>query len=377
MAGDVEIDEPGGNSDGAPRSKIAKRPLSETSDGGGGVVSYEPYLKPGYKRLYPEHSLHSEFKVFVESVNKEKLGNKNPIYLNHIFSRDVKGVVAVHRVNANKLALRFKQLNHANNFLLDETFLNKYSLKAYIPAREIEKTGIIRFVPQNISNKELFTKLSSQYDILAVRRFTKRVGEDRVPLQTVSITFLSNSLPDNVQYDLFSYRVFEYVPPLLQCFKCFKFNHAAKVCNGRQRCSICSKEHFYKDCDNPTQLCCANCSGPHLAISKACPIKLKKIMEKKSNITYASAADSKKTEQFPPLEKTKFNNPVNNVNTHLQNSVPPASAEKKPFDLKAELLQNSDLLSALVRTLVELGNKTDNSPITNNVIKDMLLKHIK
>lgn len=90
-------------------------------------------------------------------------------------------------------------------------------------AAQIEKTGIIRFVPANISNKELYTKLSSIYEIIAVRRFTKKVGQERVPLQTVSITFLSNILPDDVQYDLFSCQVFEYVPPLQQYFRCFKF----------------------------------------------------------------------------------------------------------------------------------------------------------
>jgi hypothetical protein len=375
MGGDVDPG-PGGNSDGPRPVKAPKRNL-QIENGGGGTVSndnlFQPYLKPGYKRLYPEHSLNYEFKVFVESADNEKLGNKSPIYLNHIFqSRDVKGVVSVHRVNANKLAVIFKQFNTANNFLTNETFLTSHKLKAYIPAKEIEKTGIIRFVPTNISNKDLYTKLSSNYDIIAVRRFTKKVGDERVPLQTVSITFLSNSLPDSVQYDLFSYRVFEYVPPLLQCFKCFKFNHSAKICNGRQRCSICSGDHFYKECDNPTALCCANCSGPHLAISKACPIKLKKIMEKKTNITYATAAETRKVE-FPPLKIPEY---TTKPQSHKV-APTPAPVEIPKFDLKQELLQNSDLMDALVRTLVDLGNKTDNNPINSNFIKDLLIKNIK
>ncbi|XP_063392198.1 uncharacterized protein LOC134677667 [Cydia fagiglandana] len=243
-------------------------------------------------------------------------------------------------------------------------------MKAYIPATQIEKTGIIRFVPVNISNKDLYSKLSSIYEIIAVRRFTKKVGQDRVPLQTVSITFLSHVLPDNVQYDLFSYRVFEYVPPLLQCFKCFKFNHAAKVCNGKQRCSICSGDHFYKECDRPNELCCANCSGPHLAISKACPVKLKKIMEKKTNITYASKADTRKVE-YPALpDKNKIVRPEKTTKTQSQKIALSTPAETPKFDIKKELLHNTDLMNALVSTLIELANKTDSNPITNNSIKD-------
>ncbi|RVE43378.1 hypothetical protein evm_011963 [Chilo suppressalis] len=158
-------------------------------------------------------------------------------------------------------------------------------MKAYIPAAQIEKTGIIRHVPANISNKKLYCKLSSMYEIIAVRRFIKKVGHERVPLQT-----------------------------LQQCYRCFKFNHSAKVCNGKQRCSICSGEHFYKDCNKPNELNCANCSGPHLAISNLCPVKVKKIQEKKSKVTYASTAATNNTnmlkdkiyeEQFPTLVHNK------------------------------------------------------------------------
>lgn len=275
-----EDPDPGGT--GPPPSKRKSTAFNSDSNGDTSEDLYKPFFKSGYKRLYPEHSAHTSFQVFVESNNpKDKLGNKSPIFLNHIFSIDIKGIHSMHRVNATKISVVFNQHNYANNFLLNNNFLDKYNLKAYIPAKEIEKTGIIRFVPTNISNKELYTKLASKFDIISIRRFSKKIGNERVPLQTISITFLSNILPESVQYDLFSYRVFEYVPPLLQCFKCFKFNHSAKICNGSQKCSICAGDHLYKDCENSNSLNCINCGGPHLAISRVCPIKMKKISEKK------------------------------------------------------------------------------------------------
>ncbi|CAH2096916.1 unnamed protein product [Euphydryas editha] len=390
----MEVNEGGGSH--PPASKKRSRP---TDEGGVGVGSgpsgcgderdaYLPYYKPNYKRLYPENSTNTDFKVYVESTNDDRLGNKSPIYLNHIFAMDVKGVTGIQRVNANKIAVIFKQYNTANNFINNTTFLTKYNMKAFIPAAQIEKTGIIRFVPANISNKELYTRLSSIYEIVAIRRFSKKVGQERIPLQTVSITFLSNVLPNNVQYDLFSYRVFEYIPPLLQCYRCFKFNHSAKVCNGKQRCSICGGEHLYKECDKPTEISCINCSGPHLAISRLCPIKTKKIIEKKNNISYASVAFTKQVttneKDFPPLPSPK-SQPVNSnvsvnksVNISANKSVQDVNKVKivHSKDLKSQIISDNDVLMALVQTLVELANKDDSTPTNLKTIKDALIKNL-
>lgn len=366
--------------------------------------NFAPFLKPNYIRQYPEHSTNTEFKVYVESQDKkERFGNKSPIYLNHIFTTEIKGVVALQRVNASKIVVIFKLANTANNFIANSEFLAKYNLKAYIPAAQIEKTGVIRFVPINISNRELYSKLSSHFEIIAVRRFMKKVGQQRVPLQTVSLTFLSNNLPENVQYDLFSYRVFDYVPPLQQCYRCFKFNHSARVCNGKQRCSCCAGEHLYTECDKPTELCCANCRGAHLAVSRSCPIKIQKMLEKQKKITYASVVDTKTYEQtFPtisenvnktkkavnnnlitPVNKTvqKVNKAVHKVNDSSSssniNKLPVVSTTQAPeINLKEQLLNNSDLNSAIIRTILEISNKGDGTPINSKTINDMLHKYL-
>ncbi|KAI8429499.1 hypothetical protein MSG28_000134 [Choristoneura fumiferana] len=138
-----------GGGDSPPVIKARKRASvpEENGEGSNEDDLYLPYLKPNYKRLYPENSLNVEFKVFIESKdNKEKLGNKSPIYLNHIFAAEVKGVVAIRRINANKITAIFKQYNTANNFLNNTKFMEKYNMKAYIPAAQIERTGIIRDV---------------------------------------------------------------------------------------------------------------------------------------------------------------------------------------------------------------------------------------
>jgi hypothetical protein len=98
-------------------------------------------------------------------------------------------------------------------------------------------------------------------------------------------------------------------------------------------------------------------------------------MDKKTNITYATVAETRKPE-FPSLVKPKTSE--KNTKTQSHKVAPtPLHVEAPKFDLKQELLQNPDLMNALVRTLVELGNKTDNNPINNSFIQEVLIKNIK
>jgi len=384
-------EDPGPTGVGPPPGKRKLSKINPTEDNNAGDDDlYKPFLKTGYKRIYPENSNTQVFQVFVENANpKEKIGNKSPIYLNHIFSVDIKGIQRMHRVTATKISVVFKQYNYANNFLLNVNFLEKYNLKAYIPAKEIEKIGIIRYVPTNISNKELYSKLSSKYDIISIRRFTKKIGNERVALQTVSITFLSNILPESVQYDLFSYRVFEYVPPLLRCFKCFKFNHSAKICNGIQKCSICAGDHLYKECENSNSLNCINCGGPHLAISRTCPIKIKKIIEKRNKITYVDKTKSIINEKEFPHLKTKMdtnlyknvsnvNNSVNIVNKPQSKpslDKPDTTIEQNKKVELEQIANNEIILNAIVKSLIHLAN-SGNEAITINKIKEVFLSKL-
>lgn len=361
-------------------NKKIKRKNDELNKSSGGESDkniYAPYLKPNYKRLYPENSTNLEFKVFVQSVkDNDKLGNKSPVYLNHIFSNEIKGVTAMHRVNANKIAVVFKQFNTANNFISNTAFLDKYSFKAFIPAREIENTGVIRFVPTNLSNKELYTKLSSDYEIISIRRFTKKIGKEIAPLQTVSITFLSNTLPDRVQYNLFSYRVFKYIPPLLQCFRCFKFNHSAKVCNNKQKCSICSLEHYYKDCDNPGCIKCVNCGGEHLAISRECPIKIKNILDKKNKITYAQIINTNSLVDFPKLTPNNDSKTISNIVTTKIDKSNKKNELQRVNNLSdyKELIDDSSFVKIIVQTILELSNSK--GPMNTKRIKDIFLEKL-
>lgn len=375
--------------------------------GGGGANQgvdesfYKPYTKPGYKRVFPADAVSADFTVFVESTTEEeKLGNRNPLLLANLFKNEIKGVINIRRLNASKVGVVFQQSIHANNFLKNEEFLNKHGFKAHIPAKAVETIGVVRFVPTSISNEELFRKLTSSYEVVGVRRFMRRVNGELKPYGCVSVTFLANNLPDCVYLDIYRYNVDEYVAPLLQCYKCFRFNHGAKICKATQKCSICSEEHHYTQCTNPDEIKCINCKGPHMAISRDCPVKKMKIQEKHNRVTYANAVTKtfnpmrKYEDNFPNLPtpptqaiQTSPNNnvndaktkkPINFNNTKQTTLTKPIPATNKPISkelLIEEVLKNESILKALVGALVTLGNS--NQACTMSRIKDVLIDTFK
>lgn len=362
---------------GRPPKRPRDYPLEDMEDYNSSMepeFDFKAFTKPGYKRCFQENSLLTQFLVFVEENNDGKIGNKNPLIISNLFKNEVKGVTNIKRLNANKLGVTFSQINYANNFLINDTFLSKYNLRAYIPARAVERIGVIRFVPKNISNQELFKKLASPYEVISVRRFTKKVNGQIKPLETVSVTFLSNNLPESVSLDIYNFHVHEYVQPLLQCFKCFKFNHGAKYCKSSQKCSICSEEHHYLSCTNNDKIKCINCSGQHLAISRDCPIKRNKLMERNNKNNYAKA-----------LSSSYSTNIVENYNREFpalpmkQSVVATTNVKDKNIDNEKELIEkivnNDSILKSLISALVSLGNS--NEKLTSNHIKNVIIKKLK
>ncbi|CAF4947263.1 unnamed protein product [Pieris macdunnoughi] len=217
--------ESGGDDDGCmatPRT-TKKRKMKEQLPAASSSPddTYKPYFIPEYKRSYPDNSSKEEFPIYVEGIN-EKIGNKNPLYLSKFF-KNVKDIVE----KRSKIMVVFIQAVAANDFL-SHSCLKENKLKAYIPAASAERTGTIRFVDKESSNAELYEKLMADAEIIAVRRFTKKVGQEIVPLTTVSVTFVGTSLPQYVFLDKWRYRVYTYVPPLMQCFKCMKFRNIVK-----------------------------------------------------------------------------------------------------------------------------------------------------
>jgi len=114
--------------------------------------------------------------------------------------------------------------------------------------------------------------------------------------------FTTTDLPSEVTLGYMLFRVKQYIPRPLRCFKCNRYGHVANHCQGKLRCSICSGEHKYRECSAAAPKC-PKCVGSHSANVKMFPryqreteiLKLKTV----ANLSYADAYKEVRTSRNP------------------------------------------------------------------------------
>lgn len=272
-----------------------------------------------------------------------------------------KGIKRFKRINRYKIGAIFERPGLANMALNNFKCVKDLELKCTIPAILTETTGVIRGVPTYMSNRNIYTGISSSKDVVSVRRLMRR-GRDEddnstlTPTQTVAITFSCPTLPDSVDIHSWLFEVSSYVPPVSQCLRCLRYGHIGKYCKNAQKCSICGENHHYKECTKTSKdAVCIHCKGNHISISSECPKKKDEI--EKNNAKYnkkRSYADVFNEKNFPDLSKTKSEK-------HIQN-----------------LLQSDSILNLIISTILKLYSQKSDSdtsnPITSKTIKSVLLE---
>ncbi|XP_063369127.1 uncharacterized protein LOC134657486 [Cydia amplana] len=312
-----------------------------------------------------------EYPVLLQSASNE-LAHKVPMDILKVngILKEITGVQYVKAAGNFFVKVYFGCAKDANAFLLNKPVLQANTWKATIPYDSIECQGIIR-APVDLSEETLLEDLKASCMILGVKRFTKKQDNGQYkPLPTVLVTFMTSSRPDHVIYDHIWMPVQEYIRPLLQCFRCYKFGHGSGACKSTQVCSICSAGHFYKECTTPADFKCSNCSGPHSAVSYTCPVKAEKNAQIKNKIngkfSYATAA----AVAVAP-------NSSNNLNSKI-----PKTPAKTPHGraMIADIINSDIVLNAITKTILELMKKKEvkNSssgpmPISSQMIKEVLV----
>ena len=187
----------------------------------------------------------------------------------------------------------------------------------------------------------------------------RRQGEDKVPTDTIVLTFDSPKPPTSIRAAYLTLSVRPYVPNPMRCFKCQRFGHGKDRCRrSAELCARCGKGgHAEHQCSAAPL--CTNCHGEHSASSKECPKYLEElailryraehggtfqearrnvVVEKPREIakrTYASAVRSglvKKT-AAPPKESGRISSvPTKGAKTQKDSpaSTPRKAAESVP-----------------------------------------------
>lgn len=316
---------------------------------------YEPFRVLDYIRSYPENGGNFEYIVFFESTEAGKpLGDRDLMSMSSTLKRFNKGVKQLIRMNKYKIGVIFERASFANAALINSKYLDTYKMRASIPAGATEVTGVITHVPINLSNQEIYDAISSTKNVVQIRRFMRRTKIDDdfqvTPTQTVSITFSCPVLPDSIDLNSWRFTVRPYIPPIKQCLRCLRYGHIGKYCKNAERCSVCGDNHNFKTCTMDTKnAICVHCQGQHIAISRDCPVKIRKMKENTDLFHKRSYNAVVKEKSFPPLSQT---------------------------DQFISLLNSDKVLDILLNSIVKLIslNKFNQKEINSKSIKDVLLE---
>lgn len=231
--------------------------------------------------------------VYIEHRDKN-IGRLFPVRLGHYLFKDElfkNNVIDITSIGINRVKVIFKSYLVANQLVSSE-IIKENNLVAYIPRFFTHKKGVIKMVDTYFSEEFLKTAIESDFKVVEVKRMKrKRVNEngetDLIPRQMIIVTFLGNTLPENVKINLVNFPVEPYIHPVVQCFSCLRFGHTSNMCKGSVRCKRCGGAHQLIHCDSSETTCVYCKSSEHVATSKDCPEYIKQF-----NIKRAMAAEN-------------------------------------------------------------------------------------
>ena len=178
--------------------------------------------------------------------------------------------------------------------------------------------GVIYNVPLEISADEIVEDLAAQKATFAKRfRFKCKESSETRDSRSLFLQFSTADLPAEVKLGYLFFRVKQFIPKPLRCFKCNRFGHVASHCTGREPCSNCGGEHKYSECNADSAkypVPTVEAITPPM-IKSVLDIKEKQILKlkTKSNLSYADsckefiksrdtpAPNMQSKSDFPPL----------------------------------------------------------------------------
>ena len=199
------------------------------------------------------------------------------------------------------------------NLLLGIQTLGNTPVKAQKSIQKIR--GVISGVPSEMSEEDILGELKRQkvVDVKRIKRKQQKKDEasvntsEWIPTRSVIISFDNNILPEEVALCYQKFKVREYIPPVIRCYKCQRYGHVSHQCRSQNRCVRCSGPHTFEECTQKDVHKCANCGKNHSAAYNGC-VEAKKAKEVQkikvqSKISYAQAAKQlleKGSEQTTP-----------------------------------------------------------------------------
>lgn len=188
-------------------------------------------------------------------------------------TNNIEGITRVKYVNPFKILLDFSKDVQADTFINNEE-IKKLNWRVQKTWEVGISYGLLQDIEIEMSNEELLENVVCDFEIASIKRLNRRQDDGSwVPSEKVRIGFVGNIIPRYVYLHHLRTEVEQFVFPVTQCSKCWRFGHMAKMCpSNKVKCPKCGNNH--ENCETDTYKC-VNCGGDHLSLSKSCPTYLK------------------------------------------------------------------------------------------------------
>lgn len=273
---------------------------------------------------------------------------------------NIKGISEVKYIHHQKIMITFEEKEEADLFIQSKTFAD-LEWRCHKSSEVGLSYGLIRNIDLEMSEEEIMKNITCQYEIASARRLNQRkynendIASGWEKCETIRLAFRGTSVPTSVLIYGMRVKVAPYVFPTTQCSRCWKFGHTRILCPSKKIvCPKCTKNH--ESCE-VTEFRCINCTGPHMAMQKICPVfkKERRVRELMSeyNCTYRKALEmyvppspvpERSFSPGPPLPEVRRPQPVPHVpesNTIHSVSEKPARKVKLMSDLFTSTEENS------------------------------------
>ena len=206
----------------------------------------------------------------------------------------IMNVTRVKYVNPYKINVEINNTESAEN-LVTCVYFKELGWKFHRPFEVSLSYGVIKNIELDISEEELLKNMTSNINIVNVRRLKRRdkEGSGWTESETWRVGFEGSSLPSYVFFHDMRVVVEPFVFQVTQCSKCWRYGRSKKMCPSKLPiCPKCGGKH--ENCQANT-FRCVNCNMNHMSLDKTCPVyirekKLRDIMSE-FNVSYRKALD--------------------------------------------------------------------------------------
>ena len=212
-----------------------------------------------------------KYQVIVKGIGI-KLAQQNQLKIQKHLFQAVGNVKYVNIVKGDNLFIEVDTKTQFNT-LLNTTHLGEWDVKVEELNSNIKSIGCIYNVATEFTGQEILQALENQrvYNVDRMTTFDKSTKQ-RVITKTVKIHFTTPELPNSVILGISTFKVKQFIPKPIQCFKCQGYGHMANECKNEATCRVCGQNHNSRDCTEKTPKC-VNCQGEHRSDDKSCPKK--------------------------------------------------------------------------------------------------------